>query len=533
MTEPSDVLEPDAGSAPPATSQRKLLLEHTLFLSMGTYIEYFLGMVASVILARVLGPDGFGVYGLAIWFVVFARTLINSGVTLGAIRFLAESTETANRRLTAAIARLFTKVHLVKVSIVTALGALALALLEGRLFQAVPASALWLALAAIFFRTSYMYFISIAKGLQDFKSVAIVTTVGSVCNLALVGGGALLGFGVNGFLVVFLISSLVFFTASLLRVRHLLLQTEFDEIPEETRGKISYHLRVVTVTIIVGFFASKEIELLMLGALSDIADVGHFKVAQTLAAGLMLLVPGVFSGVLLPVMAKSVTQGHVAAGRRFVIATRYLLILAIPLLTFAALHAKGIIVAVYGAEYAPAGFVFALALVGHAFVNVANSAQSYLLSSDRQAVILKLTLAGLTLKIAVGIAAVKYFGLLGAILTYTGVAALIGTIKLAITFHALDVRFPLIGLARTALAAGISAAASWPVVALLGVSLLPLLLAGLVFSVSYSLLTLALGCWSRADLKFFGELGEKLPRRGAALAAFCLAWAARRPTLDY
>ena len=48
---------------------RSQTLRNTVFSSVGMYTEYVLGMLTSIVIARHLGPEGFGAYGAIIWLV--------------------------------------------------------------------------------------------------------------------------------------------------------------------------------------------------------------------------------------------------------------------------------------------------------------------------------------------------------------------------------------------------------------------------------------------------------------------------------
>jgi O-antigen/teichoic acid export membrane protein len=60
-------------------STRAQAMRNSLFSSVGIYTEYFLGMLASIIIARHLGPHDFGTYSLVVWFVAIGVTATNSG----------------------------------------------------------------------------------------------------------------------------------------------------------------------------------------------------------------------------------------------------------------------------------------------------------------------------------------------------------------------------------------------------------------------------------------------------------------------
>jgi hypothetical protein len=81
-------------------------------------------------------------------------------------------------------------------------------------------------------------------------------------------------------------------------------------------------------------------------------------------------------------------------------------------------------------------------------------------------------------------------------------------------------------LARILLAAGLAAAAAWP---LRGhwPPLPTLLLAAVGFSAVYAILTLLLRCWSQADIEHIMQLHARFGRGRPRMVARLLAWSAR------
>lgn len=71
-------------------NSRSRTLNNTFFSSVGLYTEYVLGMLTSILIARYLGPDGFGTYSLVIWMVGMGVAISNSGTASAAIKFVAE-----------------------------------------------------------------------------------------------------------------------------------------------------------------------------------------------------------------------------------------------------------------------------------------------------------------------------------------------------------------------------------------------------------------------------------------------------------
>ena len=69
---------------------RARTLRNTLFSSVAMYTEFALGMLTSILIARHLGPEGFGSYSAVIWLVGMGVAAANSGTASAAIKFVAE-----------------------------------------------------------------------------------------------------------------------------------------------------------------------------------------------------------------------------------------------------------------------------------------------------------------------------------------------------------------------------------------------------------------------------------------------------------
>ena len=186
--------------------------------------------------------------------------------------------------------------------------------------------------------------------------------------------------------------------------------------------RVRRHMKLVAVTVTVGFIAASEVEVFFLNMFGTAAAAGQFKVAYQLAAGAAMLVPGVIGALMLPMMANALSQGRDVAGRRFVASTSYLALLAAPLAAFGAVFCVPIIQLMYGAEYAPAAPVFAVCLFACAVATVSQGGSSLLVSADRQATILVLVLGCGLLKVLLDVVLIRKWGLTGAMYAYLTVA---------------------------------------------------------------------------------------------------------------
>src|SRR3546814_16654411 len=118
------------------------------------------------------------------------------------------------------------------------------------------------------------------------------------------------------FLGTYTVSSLVFWWISRRQVAPLLPPPESREpLDDATRKRLHSYTALVAVTVVVRFITASEVEVLFLTLFDSPASAGQFQVASQLYIGALLLVPGVFDPLLLPLMRSALARCHQAPGR--------------------------------------------------------------------------------------------------------------------------------------------------------------------------------------------------------------------------
>ncbi len=510
-------------------TSRSLTLRNTLFSSLGIYVEYFLGMVCAVLIARHLGPHHYGIYGLFIWFAAIGIVVTNSGITTGVIKFVAELRGSRQPELIRPLLGYMRKVQRWHLLVVLGIG-LGLYLLLGQRYAAEldPLEFALLA-AAVGMRAPYMFNVAVAKGFEAFDATARITLVAAPTNLALVVAAMLLHGDILWFVVMYALSSAVFLLASQYQVHRLLAPLpRRGSLPGELLQRVRRHLKIVSLTIIVSFLIASDVEILFLNMFASATAAGYFKVAYQLASGIMLLVPGVFGAVLLPMMAKALSEGRAVGGRRFVAVTSYLVLLGAPVVAFGACFAAAVIGLLYGSAYAAAAPVFALCMLASALNTSTQGATSLLVSADRQHVILTLTLLFGVFKIAMDVTLIRHFGLHGAMAAILIAAAVSSSAYLLLGMHVGGVPLEWRRLARIVLAALLAGAAAALVLPLHLPPLATLLLGGPLLVAAYALFTLWLRCWTPADIAQLKELHLRFAAGRPLLLGRLLDWSGTR-----
>lgn len=512
---------------------RAQALRNTLFSSVGIYTEYFLGMLTSIFIARHLGPTDYGAYSAIIWLVAMGVAITNAGTASAVIKFVAELRGSGREDLiapTISYLRHAQRWFLLAVLILTGL----MLLFAGQ--HVAPGFNHWLLFGflglGVALRSQYMFNVGIAKGFENFRATAIVASVATPINLGMVLFAWMLDAEVEALLVVFLISGAIFYGISQRQTARLIPPSPADVVlPAVLMRRVRRHMRLVAVTVTIGFFAASEVEVFFLNMFGTADAAGHFKVAYLLASGAAMLVPGVISALLLPMMANALSQGRDVAGRRFVASTTYLALLAAPLVAFGAVFCVPIIGFMYGAQYAPAAPVFAVCLFACALSTVSQSGSSLLISADRQITILLLVIACGVVKVVLDVLLIRHYGLTGATIAYVAVAVLAASANLVLALRMIGMQPNWSRLSRIILAAAVTGVVvmplrgHWP-------PLPTLIIAGLATVPVYAVLTLLLKCWSSEDIEHLSQLHHRFAGGRPRAFGRLLAWSGRAVARD-
>jgi O-antigen/teichoic acid export membrane protein len=510
-------------------SERKILLGNTLFASVGIYVEYFLGMLTSILLARYLGPSDFGIYGLIMWLAGLGVALINAGITTGMIKFVAELRGNSREDLLPALVRHLRSTQRRMMMAVLVVSATVYLIRGKNLVPDINVIGFGLLLLSVSMRAPYMLNIAIAKGFENFRSTAAIAAIVAPINLALVGIAILLRASLEGFVLVYALVSIGFCVVSAWRVRGLVPNADAGpELPQDLRARILNYSIYATAKMFVAFFCASGSEVLFLNLWGTSADAGQFRAAYQLASSASLLVPGVFAATLLPFMARSLGENPDAARRRFVLSIVHLAILAAPVAAFGISAAPDVIVALYGAAYHPAAMALTWTLASCCVtIVVAGTASSLLVSTDQQRNLLIVTIVNGAIKVPVGIYMIIHYGLLGGVVSFALDATLNAITQFWLALRINKAKMPWSQLARVVAVAVIAAIPAklishylppWPA----------LFLGAVVFGPLYVIGTFVAGCWDHRSIDYMHDLVHRLGRTRLRTVEAFLAWARLR-----
>ena len=509
---------------------RRVLAKNALLSSVAVYAEYVAAFLVSIIVARRLGPADYGTYTLLMWLVLAGVTVANNGLTTGVMKFIGEC---RGRRATAPAAAVLSyceRLQIASSALVCACVLLLLILFPRLIASDVQTAVLVTALCcAVAARSLALFYGAAIRGFENFRAAAVVNAVVAPVTVLT----ALAAASVAGTLVAFLGAYAATSVAAALGLRHAATREAGGAavvVPPELTRRIRRHVRLASAIVALDLILLRQTEVFFLNYFSTAAAVGYFGLGRSLAASAILLAPGVVTALLVPAMAKTFADDPAAFRGRFLAATRYILLLVVPVVALAELYAADAIVALYGHDYQPAIRVFRVAIAGSAIGVVSASASSYQLGSDRQPVIVAIMSAAAAWTLVLDYLLIRSLGLDGAILA-GGLSSI--TLATALLWHAsasLGARFEWNTYARIVCAGAIA------VVPAAGLRYVLPFWAGAPIGVTvaislYAVLSIVMGAWTQDDLVSMQPMAELLPLSLQRRVKTLLYWAAARSSM--
>ena len=387
-----------------------------------TIVTFAIGYVASIVLARSLGPAGRGLVAVIQSDVVLVISLAGLG-TPTAITFFASRRDRFQPALSG-----FALVYAGVLGMLAALGVFAgsgwLADHQGSGFD----ERLWWLGAALIPLMYYEYFVASllnarkAYGKQNWLN--ILGRVGTlVATLALVTG---LGWGVAGGLIAASMISLVRIVGSVPLLARIGVRLPSRHISWAT---LHYGWRVA-IGQLFRFFSGR-FDVLVLSLMAPLATVGNYAVAQTVAE-IVLVVPQSFGYVVLPMVAAG--AAHRAAPALRLVGTLALLGVIVVSIVGPALILIG-----FGSAFRPALVPFFILLPGIWMLGCANICGSVLSGKKRPGAASLLAGGAALCTLALDLVLIPPFGITGAAIASTAAYSLYGITSLVLVARTLGV----------------------------------------------------------------------------------------------
>jgi O-antigen/teichoic acid export membrane protein len=487
------------------------VLKNTYYSSVSIYFEYLLGLVISILVARSLGVEAFGLYGYLVKVAGIAIILTNAGIGIGAIKFIAEARAGGAYDDIYVIHAYFKRIQHIKILVVTgAIAALTL-FFPGLLVETEYQHLIVFLLFSVVFKSAHMYRVGVLKGFERFDFLAFIALVVAPLNLLAVAIAYYFGASLSLMFSIFAGVSALYYIVSEFYVRKLVTSKnnyKSHKLSEQLKIRINHHLKIVSINTVVSVLVIGQCEVLLLKHFVSNEAVAIFNIASILSNAAISLVPGVYSLVLLPVIAKSVAVANGNPAFEISESVRYLFVLAVMVAVPSFVYGESIVILLYGESFFEAGWVFGtLTLVG-VLIAFRDPINAYLLSTDKQSILLKFSFYALIMSLTINYFFISKWGLKGAVLAFTIVSIVLTYLLVNIARKYLKIAIDYKKLGMTLLASALTMAIVFELSSFFSGGL-EVIIGFIAFGLLYIVNIILLNCLTEADYAMILLLSKK------------------------
>lgn len=365
-------------------------------------ILIFIGLILTVIIARNLGPEGRGLYAVAV-------TLSSIGVQLGNIGLHASNTYyvSIDRKCLPNIVGNSLLVSFVFAGIAVVALRLFLGLYD--IYTPISGLLLTMSLAWVPFGLAYMLLQNILIGIQEIRFYNIIEIFGRILTVSLMCSLLLIGFvNVETIFLSGLISLIICLIWILLKLKTFINAPPYPSLVL-LKKNIGYGFKAYLAALFS--YLVIRADIILVKYMLDSEQAGYYSIAASMA-DMIIMLPSVVAVILLPKLtvieskeekwsrAKEVTVGVVFA--------------MVPLLGAAGLLANIIIKVLFGEGFIPATSAFLLLLPGLLFLGIQTVVVQYLNSVGFPMLVVIIWAFSCVINIALNVVLIPLYGINGA-----------------------------------------------------------------------------------------------------------------------
>jgi len=406
-------------------------LKNSGWLLLARVLAMVLAIAQSILVARALGVESYGILGMVITFVAVLRRLLSFRMNEFVIKYVAAAVTDGKTDRAAASIKLAMAVE-AAASVIAFIALYLLAPLGAVYIFHLPEHGDFIKVYAITvvgnlaFETSF----GLLQVFNRFKLQAVLSFAGAALSLALVAAAFLFGAGLWGVLIAYVASSVATGVAAFIAavaVTGRELGRGWVRAPVRSVGPDWKEMRDFAIlTNLSGTLSliTKDSDLLWLGFFRNPTEVGYYKLAYSLATMLMLPISQLATAIY-PELSRQGAEGNWTYFRKLIVRSSRLAALYVgPVTVTFALLSSWIVGALYGEDFIPAAWALVVLLVGMSFSNIFFWGRPALLALGKP---------GYPMKVNVVIAALKVGGvfLILPVYGYMGNAALLAFLHLA------------------------------------------------------------------------------------------------------
>ncbi|WP_448097362.1 oligosaccharide flippase family protein [Luteibacter yeojuensis] len=498
-------------------NRRVAVLRSIGIVTVSTYIEYALGLLMSVWIARSLGPSDFGRYAFTVWLCGWLIVCSNHALTTSSTKFIAEADGMGDPSLASHLAARFSRIQTY-----SSLAVIALFILVGWLFRPsewdnslLPIMAL--VVVAVVAKANYAMLVAIGKGQERFEPEAVATVAAGIVGMLLVLGAMILHADLVSFVALFAVACLLLNLINRIAYRRCCRSFEAGPVPAEVNTRVNRHLRLTAALVLMGSFRVGTIEVFLLNMFAGSVAVGYFAIAGTLTRGAVQLFSVGLTSTLLPYMAKTYGESGTARAARFLSeATRFYWAVGIAIAGLGLVTTPEIVRLMYGNRYVDAIPAIEATLVLGGLLLIGNGIAAFQTVVDRQDDRIRIAVVALVANAVLGAALIPPLGLAGAVVTYAATRV----VEMALAIHylrkATSGALPVAAMSRLFTVGLVATLAAWGATAATP-SRLGFLVGAAVFMALYLPGSMLVRYWTGDDIHLMTGISRRLGPPGRLL----------------
>ena len=402
-------------------NQKTNIVKGGVYLTASTFIATILGYLLYLILARILGPANFGIYGVVIGILSAISKILLSSIQQTTSKFVSENQENApsiKNRLLFIIFLIGTSV-----SIIYAFSSKIIAYLLND-----PSLTILIAISAFIIIPNSLYGVlqGYLNGQKQFKKQAFIRVVYAVLRVSIIITAVLLGYSVGGAIAGFLIATILTFLLNYVIVGDFFAP---KKIKIRKRDVLKLVSPIIGTTAIL--YALPVIGTAFVKSLLDVTianTYAGFYTAANSIGQIPFLILASLPVVLFPTIAKLNYEKNSEKKAFYVKESSRFTIIILSLFCFLiAATSKSVVELLYSKQYYLTSEILIFLIFGFGFLTFMNIALTILNSVGKHKTSLKIGLTTMIITIILNFILIPKFNIIGSALSLT-IATFIGVI---------------------------------------------------------------------------------------------------------
>jgi O-antigen/teichoic acid export membrane protein len=399
---------------------KAIWIKNTSIVTGASIVEYALGLISGVLVARSLGPSEFGLYSYTIWLVAFFSGLALGPFTNALLKYLPEASFSEAKFNVTDIARYFWRLQfwlmLASASMMACFAYLVPELSTTGHNETIFA----ISIISLLFRSRFRLLVATAQGLERFDVEAISLVVSAVVNLAAIIIVFALKLSLVNFFYVYLFTGFLQWIIATFLIKRWIPDRNRDSQRQIDFRDFRSFLVSTSIVTVISIIGNRTLEFFLLKNFSTTVEIGYFSVAVTFFGATVQLMTTGIGATLTPAFARKVAQfGDAGAGAVFNDYLHLFLIFGLAAAGVGALAIPSLVTLMYGADYAPAekGLFIAQLLSAVFIFNLPFS--SYMLSSKYAVDRVKVSILNIIVNTILALYLIPRFGSTGAVASFS------------------------------------------------------------------------------------------------------------------